>query len=102
MLTYMFSTQIQSNLQATLGELHALSHMFCAENVAVYSFEKDKVICHLTCVARKKEMCIFHELQRGQLYFTLKNPAASMQLERYISLSIYFYLKNYIEVLSTD
>lgn len=78
MLTYMFSTQIQSNLKAALGELYALSHMFCAEDVAVClnqlcSFEEDKVTFHLSCVTRKKEICIFHEVQRGQIYFTLNS-----------------------------
>lgn len=68
----MFSTQSQSNLQATLGELCALPHMFYPENAALCltpldDFEEDKVTLHLTCMTRKKEMCVFHEIQRGQI-----------------------------------
>ena len=87
MLTYMFSTQIWSNLQATLGELYALSHIFCAENVAVCLTSctalRKTVTFHLNCVTRKKETCIFHELQRGQIYFTSKNSAADTEFKKW-------------------
>lgn len=42
----------------------------------LYSFEEGKVPFHLTYAASKKEMYIFHELQRGQIHFTLKNSSA--------------------------
>lgn len=80
MLTYMFSIQSQSNLQATFGELLALPHMFCPENAALcltswMTLSKIKFTIHLTCITRKKEMQVFHEIQRGQIYFTLNSAA---------------------------
>lgn len=62
------------------GVICPLLHVLCWKCVCMpyhlYSFEEGKVPFHLTYAASKKEMYIFHELQRGQIHFTLKNSSA--------------------------